>query len=291
MKYKVHHITKYSYSQAVNLSYNMGWVAPRSFRGQEVRDFQLIITPEPLEVHFHQDFFGNTLAYFALHTPHTALTINAQSEIAIEPLHVQVPLDYISWDDFVKQLAVKNLSWQSVKPFTLPSSLVPTGAFLAAYARASFPRGKPLFTAIRDFMTRIFHEFDYTPRFTTISTPLTEVLAARKGVCQDFAHLAIGCLRSLGLPARYVSGYIETYAPDSEGGLVGSAASHAWFSAYLPNFGWVDFDPTNNQIPTHQHITVAWGRDYADVPPVKGVMYGSGEQTLAVDVFVERQPH
>ena len=135
-------------------------------------------------------------------------------------------------------------------------------------------------------MQRIYTEFKYDPEFSTLATPLKEVLEHRSGVCQDFAHLAIGCLRSQGLAARYVSGYIETEPPPGKERLVGADASHAWFSVFQPGVGWLDFDPTNNQIPGERHITVAWGRDYADVTPLKGVAFGGGEHELKVSVDV-----
>ena len=261
---------------------------PSAFSGQQVFSHTLTVTPEPSQFHQHTDFFGNTFTYFAVHNPHTQLTIKAESQILREIQATQVPLDYQTWDDFVEQLATQNFTWQDLKIYTLPSPYIPLGEYLIDYAQSSFPPGKPLFLAVKEFMERIFTEFEYNPEFSTISTPVKDVLAAKKGVCQDFAHLAIGCLRSLGLPARYVSGYIETQTPEGEEDLIGAAASHAWFSVFIPNLGWIDFDPTNNQIPRNQHITVAWGRDYSDVPPVKGVVYGSGTQQLEVGVYVER---
>jgi len=159
---------------------------------------------------------------------------------------------------------------------------------LAEYARGSFPPGRPLDQAVNDLVGRIYTEFKYAPEFSTIATPLKEVLEHRRGVCQDFAHLAIGCLRAQGLAARYVSGYIETDPPVGKERLVGADASHAWFSVFQPGAGWLDFDPTNNQRPADRHITVAWGRDYADVTPLKGVAFGSGEHDLRVAVDVRR---
>ncbi len=288
MKFSVEHSTAYEYEQPVNLSYNLAWVSPRSFPGQEVQSHSIQVFPEPSQIHQHVDYFGNSFTYFAVHAPHTELKIQAESQILRDIPSTQVPLDYLSWDDFVQQLQTQNFNWQELKIYALPSPYILPASYLADYARPSFPEGKPLFTAVKEFMERIFTEFEYNPEFSTISTPIHEVLEAKKGVCQDFAHLAIGCLRSLGLPARYVSGYIETEVPDGEENLIGAAASHAWFSVFIPNLGWMDFDPTNNQIPKNQHITVAWGRDYSDVPPVKGVIYGSGDQQLEVGVYVNR---
>ena len=159
---------------------------------------------------------------------------------------------------------------------------------IRAFAEQSFTPARPLLAAMVDLTRRIFTEFTYDPHFTTIVTPLSDVLAHRRGVCQDFAHLEIACVRAMGLPARYVSGYLETLPPPGKEKLRGADASHAWLSAYIPEQGWVDFDPTNNQIPSEQYITTAWGRDYGDVTPLKGVIFGGGEHTLAVSVDVER---
>jgi len=159
---------------------------------------------------------------------------------------------------------------------------------LADYAQASFLPNRPLVDVVRDLMQRIFTDFVYDPTFTTIATPLSEVLAHRRGVCQDFAHLAIGCLRAYGIAARYISGYVETLPEPGKPRLIGADASHAWFAVYIPSAGWLEFDPTNNKMPHDQHITLAWGRDYADVTPLKGIAFGGGQHTLSVSVDVLR---
>ncbi|HQT25374.1 MAG TPA: transglutaminase family protein, partial [Burkholderiales bacterium] len=190
----------------------------------------------------------------------------------------------------------RGTDWESVRlsqldvpdalQYALDSPFVMTSSELMAYAGPSFTPGRPLLEAVQDLMQRIHADFTYDPGFTTLATPLSEVLAHRRGVCQDFAHLAIGCLRSRGLAARYVSGYIETLPFPGKEKLVGADASHAWFSVYMPELGWMDFDPTNNQIPADRHIVVAWGRDYGDVTPLKGVIFGGGDHELAVSVEV-----
>ncbi len=175
----------------------------------------------------------------------------------------------------------------SVHQFVLDSPKVATASELTKYAEPSFSTGRPLIEAVSDLTQRIHNDFDYVPGFTTISTPLSSVLKHRKGVCQDFAHLAIGCLRAMGLAAPYISGYLETQPSPNKEHLIGADASHAWFSVYLPNHGWIDFDPTNNLLPDDRHITAAWGRDFADVTPLKGVVLGGGQHTLTVSVTVE----
>jgi len=198
-------------------------------------------------------------------------------------------LDSPPWEAVRERVAADTTTpGLEARDFVLPSAFVPPDDAVWDYARASFPPGRPLLEAVRDLTRRIHQEFRYDPGFTTIVTPLAEVLAHRRGVCQDFAHLQIACLRSLGLPARYVSGYLETLPPPGKAKLQGADASHAWVSVYDPEQGWTDFDPTNDQLVGEQHITTAWGRDYGDVTPLKGIIFGGGEHTLEVAVDVER---
>lgn len=177
----------------------------------------------------------------------------------------------------------------AARQFLLDSPLVQTSPALAAYAKPSFPPGRCVLEAVSDLVQRMRQEFTYEPEATTVSTPINEVLEQRRGVCQDFAHLALGCLHSQGVAARYVSGYLETLRPDDQPNFIGTAASHAWVSVYSPDQGWVDFDPTNNCLPTDGHLTVAWGRDYSDITPLKGVIIGGGIPSLSVAVTVERR--
>jgi transglutaminase-like putative cysteine protease len=172
--------------------------------------------------------------------------------------------------------------------YTLPSIHVPTSVAIREFAYDCFPEDATLWNGCQSLMKKIYSSLDFTPGFTTVNTPVESVLTSRKGVCQDFAHLMIACLRNLGLPARYVSGYIETVPPPGKEKLVGSDASHAWVSVYFPEIGWVEFDPTNNLLPSHNHITVAVGRDYFDVAPIKGIIFSSGKQNIVVKVDVNR---
>jgi transglutaminase-like putative cysteine protease len=176
--------------------------------------------------------------------------------------------------------------WLEARQFVYESPHVPITKALADYAAPSFSPGRPWLAAVLDLTARVFSQFQYDPTATTVNTPVAQVLQNRRGVCQDFAHLQIGCLRSLGLPARYVSGYLLTAPPAGQQRLVGADASHAWLSAFCPELGWIDFDPTNNQIPTTKHITLAWGRDYSDVCPIKGVLVGGGQHRMRVAVDV-----
>lgn len=290
MRYKIQHITEYRYEQAGALSINEGWMSPRSLAWQTVKDVRVTVKPSAASLRRREDFFGNQVFFFNVQQPHKTLKIKVESEVdrktpeyALYKGRGQEP-----WEEARLQLQTFKAEWVDIKSFALPSPLARPSKELLEYAAVSFSPGRPLFEAVQDLSTRIYHDFEYKPGFTTIATPLHKVMAARKGVCQDFAHAAIGCLRSMGLPARYVSGYIETTPPEGEAKLQGSAASHAWFAAFIPEWGWVDFDPTNNQIAGDQHITVAWGRDYSDVPPLKGIVFNGSRHKLHVAVDVVR---
>lgn len=291
MNYRIIHSTKFRHSEPVPLSHNEARLSPRDFSRQTCTRNRYQITPKPRVFRKRFDYFGNQVCYFSIEEPHSELTVTVTSEVLVTSTGYDTPgpADDIPWE------AARNLLLESDhfdiaehRDFLLDSSLITASAQLRAYATPSFPMGRPLLAAARDLMERIYHDFAYVPGFTEISTPLEEVLAHRRGVCQDFAHLAIGCMRSMGLAARYVSGYIETLPPPGQEKLVGTDASHAWFSVYVPEYGWMDFDPTNNQIPMDRHITLAWGRDYADVPPLRGVIYTSGSQVMDVTVDVMR---
>jgi transglutaminase-like putative cysteine protease len=240
--------------------------------------------------HDRQDFFGNRATYFTIQESHTTLVVTALSEVQILPLALPDFSATLPWEEAKTRLhSDQNREVWEARQFILDSPFVSASAKFAAYAAPSFSSQRPLLEAVHALMTRIHSEFVYDPEFTTIATPLSTVFEHRRGVCQDFAHLALACLRSLGFAARYVSGYLETFPPPDQPQAANAAASHAWISVYSPGHGWVDFDPTNDQIPTDRHITVAWGRDYGDVTPLKGTILGGGEHVLHVDVEVKRQ--
>ncbi len=290
MRYRIIHTTSYEYSGLVGHSYNEARLLPRECQHQNLISARLEITPKESDFRVRKDFFGNTIAYFAITEPHNIFTITAISEVEVLGNVRQLDLSRsTSWED-VKEILQqdKHTEVLDARQYTLDSPYIITSPDLAAYAQPSFTQGRPLFEAVYDLMQRIHRDFTFDPEFTTLSTPVQTVLEHRRGVCQDFAHLAIGCIRSYGLAARYVSGYIETLPPPGQEKLVGSDASHAWISVYLPDAGWMDFDPTNNQIPGDQHITVAWGRGYGDVTPLKGVVFGGQNHELKVSVDVAR---
>lgn len=287
MKYRIVHKTTYRYSEPASLSQNELILFPRETGMQRVTDGHLVISPEPQYVNRRTDFFGNTVQVFMVQHPHTELTMVAESHVETLGERQAGALPSPPWEDVAGQLGAHSRPADlDAYQFVFESPMIDIDGAVNAYARPSFPPGRPIMEGALDLMERIFSEFAYDKAATTIDTRVSQVLANRKGVCQDFAHLAIGCLRSLGLAARYVSGYLETLPPTDKPKLVGADASHAWLSLYVPEQGWVDLDPTNNLIPGNRHITLAWGRDYGDVTPVKGVVMGGGIHTLSVMVDV-----
>jgi transglutaminase-like putative cysteine protease len=288
MNYRISHRTEYHYAEPVDSGYNEARLLPRAVPRQSTTSSTLTIDPRPSDYRERLDYFGNRVASFSLDQPHRSLSVIATSEVTVEPRSGRLELfEGESWEAS-RRMLMECCDEQSLlaRDFALDSPLVTAQRALADYAAPSFPRGRSLLEAVHDLMERIHRDFRYDPEFTTLSTPLTQVLEHRRGVCQDFAHLAIGCIRAHGLAARYVSGYIETLPPPGRQRLVGADASHAWFSVFVPGAGWVDFDPTNNQVPETQHITIAWGRDYADVTPLKGIIFGGGKMSMKVAVDV-----
>ena len=291
MKYRVTHNTKYNYSENVSLCHNVAHLLPRTTPQQTCHISELKISPLPVNVNEWSDLFGNRQASFSIQVPHNELIVTAISEVEVVSagslLNDAFPT---SWEQAVEYLHNATESeCIDAHMYLFESDFIEFSDEIIDYSSKSFTPGRALLEAVEDIMHRIYKDFDYVPGFSSIATPLAEVLKHRKGVCQDFAHLAIACLRMQGLAARYVSGYLETIPPVGKKRLVGADASHAWFSVLVPHQGWVDFDPTNARIPAEQHITAAWGRDYADVAPLKGVIFGGGEENeLDVSVDVER---
>jgi transglutaminase-like putative cysteine protease len=292
MTYRIRHVTEYRYPEPVSLCHNETRLTPRTTARQRCLLASVTCDPAPSYRSEREDFFGNRVGFVTIDRPHTVFRVMAESRV--EMLPAEQGLDFtreVAWDEVRERLATDfSGAVLEVRPYRLESPRVPALAALAAYARPSFTPGRPLREAVVDLMARIHREFEYDPAFTTVTTPLHTVLEHRRGVCQDFAHLAIGCLRAMGLAARYVSGYLETLPPPGQKRLQGADASHAWFSVFDPEGGWLDFDPTNNVVPMERHITLAWGRDYTDVSPLRGVLFGGGEAhglTVAVDVVAE----
>jgi transglutaminase-like putative cysteine protease len=297
VRYDVRHATTYSYSEPVPVCHNEVHLVPRDLPRQRLLATALEIDPTPAGISSSTDYFGNQVGYFSVEEGHERLVVVATSSVAVEPPR--------SWQEHA------SAPWEAIRDavafagdpeaiaageFVLDSPFVRSAPQLADWARQSFTPGRPWAAAVMDLTRRIHRDFVYDPTATTTSTPVEEVFAHRRGVCQDFAHLQIACLRTLGLPARYVSGYLcnerrvhgTAGAGANDAGMVGADASHAWLAAWGGPAGWLDVDPTNDCQAGLLHITVAWGRDYADVSPIKGVCVGGGRHSMEVAVHVTR---
>lgn len=283
-QYEVVHTTEYDYSESVAVSHHLARLSPRVLPHQKCLHHDLQIEPAPAVTTAHTDYFGNAVTYFAMQGAHKRLTVRARSRVAVQATSLPLPADTPPWETVADRAALPREPLE----FVFDATLIPAISELAAYARAAFPPGRRLLDAVLELTHRIHEEFTFDPEATTVATTLAEVFKSRRGVCQDFARLEIACLRSLGLPARYVSGYLETVAPAGSSRLLGADASHAWLAVYCPGTGWIHVDPTNNVLASHSHVTVAWGRDYTDVSPIHGVILGGGKHTLRVNVDVLR---
>ena len=287
MKYAIIHRTIYDYAAPVTISYHVARLEPRATTSQARESFSLRIRPEPAVRKSRPDYFGNQLCFFSVQEVHSRLEVVSRSRVHLKPQPPPPPESSPAWET-VAALFQDPVSPEVVEPFefVFDSPLVRASFELADYALDSFDTDTPLLVGVSNLTQRIYRDFKYDSKATTVATPLEEVLEQRRGVCQDFAHLAIACLRSLGLPARYVSGYLRTHVPAGKKKLVGADASHAWFSVFCPGCGWIEFDPTNNLMPAEEHITVAYGRDFGDVSPCSGILTGGGphEVKVAVDV-------
>ena len=286
--YRVVHRTAYEYDAPVRYASNEAHLTPRSGDRQWCVAHEISVDPLPTTRNECTDLFGNSMVSFVVEGGFESMTVTATSEVVVA--RPAPPPSGPPWESVARLLEIdRQPSAREARRFRSASRLVPISETLAEYAAPSFPAGRPMLEAVLDLAGRIYREFAYEPGFTSISTPPLEVLEHRRGVCQDFAHLAIGCLRALGLSARYVSGYIETVSPTEGRQLVGADASHAWISVFLPGWGWVDVDPTNDRLVGDEHITTAWGRDYFDVSPLRGSVDGGGpSQRLEVAVEVTR---
>ena len=292
MDFLITHITEYSYSEQVVFCHNIATIKPRISPGQNLLEYNIDIKPQPADFSERVDFFGNNITRFSIQKGHKKLSVTSTCKISREYTAIKNSFTSPECVDITLEQAL--LSLKSANPanfeaqqFILDSILIRNSKLnIKEYALVSFKPKRSVFEAANELMQRIFTDFDFVSGFTNVSTPLDVVMEEKKGVCQDFAQIAIACIRSIGLPARYISGYIETLPPPGKPKLVGADASHAWFAVFIPGFGWVDFDPTNNTIPENQHIVVGWGRDYYDVPPLKGVIYSSGGSKLKVSVDI-----
>jgi transglutaminase-like putative cysteine protease len=287
MRYQVEHQTLYSYDIPVIQSQQLLHMMPRQTDFQQCVSYTLACEPIPAEQSRRLDFFGNHNDYVTLLVPHESLEVTSRFQVDVQPRPILAELlQSPAWESVHDTLQLHATQHLSATPFVYATAKVQVSEALASFARQCFTPQRSLLDAAMALTQHIYTEFEFDPQATDISTPLDEVLRGRRGVCQDFAHLMIGALRSLGLACRYVSGYILTHPPAGQPRLVGADASHAWVSVYCPVYGWVDFDPTNNCLVQQEHITVAWGRDFSDVSPMRGVVLGGGQQHLTVNVTV-----
>jgi transglutaminase-like putative cysteine protease len=289
MVYRISHVTSYEYSEAVSICHNEARLTPRATDQQRVLRSQLLVEPTVAALKSETDYFGNTVHWFSLQGAHTRLSVTAMSEVDVKRFEPPA-LDLAgAWETTRDELRTdRSPEVLAAYELTFESAHVKLDAELAEYAAVSFVPGRALLEAALDLTRRIHAEFQYEPGSTTVATPPKDVLKARRGVCQDFAHLEIAMLRSLGLSARYVSGYVYNRPKEGERALTGADASHAWLGLYVPGFGYVDLDPTNGVIPSDEHVTLAWGRDFSDASPLKGVILGGGAHQLTVAVDVDR---
>jgi len=292
MRYSIAHDTLYEYSEPVSLSQQLLHLTPRAIERQRCSGHRIEVQPQPAHRHDRLDCFGNPVSVLEFDRPHRRLSISAQTLIDVEPRPRATDLrDSPPWEmvaDAIGYRAGRNIeAWMlEAAAFRVESPYVRVKRVLADYARDCFAAGEPLLAGCDALMRKIHREFTFDADATHIATPMLEVLKKKRGVCQDYAHIMLGALRSLGLPARYMSGYLLTHPPPGKPRLIGADASHAWIAVHCPRQGWVAFDPTNKVIPDTEHIALAWGRDFGDVSPQRGVILGGGRHEITVKVTV-----
>ena len=286
-RYTVEHLTRYAYTAPVSQSWQLARLTPRSLPWQVLLSHALHIDPKPDARHDTLDSFGNHVTHFGLHGAHRQLSARMHCLVEVAPRPAVVPHAQLSLRA-VREALRADPTLDNLNPARLsePTPLVPFNDAARRYAAAALTPHRSWFEAVSALMQAIHRDFEFDATATTVTTSVDEVLEHRRGVCQDFAHLMLACLRSHGLPARYVSGYLLTDPPAGQPRMLGVDASHAWVAAYAPAHGWVEFDPTNDQLADERYITLAWGADFADVVPLRGVILGGGEQKLDVEVSV-----
>jgi transglutaminase-like putative cysteine protease len=282
--YDVVHETRYSYTESVSVSHHLARLSPRALAHQSPLQHRLDVEPAAAVSSTHADYFGNEATFFAMQGAHRGLTVTSRSRVRVLPRVAPAASVTPPWEEAGDRAS---LPLEGIEALFDSTSLRAAPEFVA-YARPSFPAGRPLLEAVADLTARIHADFTFDPDATTVATSLTDVFRLRRGVCQDFTRFEIACLRALGIPTMYVSGYLETAPPPGMPRRVGADASHAWLTFYCPGTGWIDVDPTNNLLPSTGHVTLARGLDYGDVSPIRGVILGGGQHTLEVSVDVVR---
>ncbi len=290
--YKIVHTTTYHYSSPVSVCHNLLILTPRESERLRCPSHRLIIRPTPLTTERRSDFFGNYVHAFAIEELHRSLTVTSTSRVEIKPDERLNGAEIPTWEalrDGTRQQTDPH--WLACAPFRFNSPRISASPKFAAYAAPCFAPGQPIVESIQRLTTKIHGEFTYDTRATNVKTSTEEVFSLRRGVCQDFAHVQLACLRSMGIPCRYVSGYLRTIPPEGQTKMVGADESHAWVAAYCGEaLGWIEFDPTNDCLCGTDHIPIAWGRDYSDVVPFRGAFIGGGKHTLSVSVDVREHP-
>lgn len=288
VRYRVTHETRYSYTSTVTSSRQLAHLQPRVTHWQDVHRHRIVVAPDPVERSDGEDYFGNAVLRFAVYEPHDELLVRAESDVTVRDYFDPARAAEVPWESALARAASPGDPVDlDIEQYRVGSSMAPVLAEAAAYAKPSFGAQRSWLAAMLELTQRIRDDFAYDPKATTVMTRVVEVLEDRRGVCQDFAHLMISCLRSLGLPARYVSGYVLTRAAEGKPRLVGADASHAWVASCCPAHGWIAFDPTNAKLAGTEFVTLGWGRDFADVTPLRGVVLGAAEQELSVAVSVQ----
>jgi transglutaminase-like putative cysteine protease len=288
MIYRIVHRTTFKYRHPVSVGKHVACLKPRTLPRQQLAQCELHIQPTPATMTERIDYFGNLLYFFTVQEPHKELVVESRSEVRVEDGAALSPQDSLSWEEAVRLVANdQSPTGLEAYQFRFESPRIKPRPEFASYASQSFTPERPLREALLDLTARIHTDFRFDSKGTNVRTTPEEVFRKRRGVCQDFAHFQIACLRSLNLSARYVSGYLRTYPPPGQPRLVGADASHAWMSAYCPGIGWIDVDPTNDVVPSNGHVTLAWGRDYGDVSPLYGVIQGGGTHVLTVAVDMD----
>ncbi len=287
MEYQIRHSTRYDYAEPVSLCQNVAHLKPRACSEQKCRGSIVMISPEPAVVEDRIDYFGNPAMYFTVQEPHKSLIVAVEHDVSVNRTPPPDAATTPPWESVRARLTEdRSPAWLDAYQYVFDSRSAYARTDFAEYAAVSFTPDRPILEAASDLTHRIFTEFTYDPRATTVTTPVGDVFKTKRGVCQDFAQFQIACLRSLGLAARYVSGYLSTTPAPGKARLIGADATHAWVAIFCGVAGWVDLDPTNDQIPGDRHVLLAWGRDYDDVSPVKGVILGGGQHTVSVSVDV-----
>jgi transglutaminase-like putative cysteine protease len=287
VKYRVRHSTTYVYRSPVDLATHMVHLSPRAMAHQRILATTLAAEPAPVRSTEAVDHFGNRVTWMFLDLPHERFEVTMEAVVDVGFPPPPVAAETPPWEEVAAAARAGGAAWQAAE-YTFDSPMVAHEPAAGTYAAPSFPPGRPVLEGVRDLTSRIRREFAFRAGVTTISTPVSKVLQLRAGVCQDFTHLMIAGLRCLGLPARYVSGYIRTKPPPGQIRRRGADQSHAWVGAWLgPEHGWVDFDPTNDLIVSDEHVVLGWGRDFGDVSPLRGVILGGGKHSLLVSVDLE----